>query len=67
MNAAVLISGGGTTLHNFLQKKSAGELDIDFKLVISSNPKSGGLAYADEAQIPTKSRLPEGVPESGPV
>ena len=54
MNAAVLISGGGTTLRNFLQKKSAGELDIDFKLVISSNPKSGGLAYADEAQIPTK-------------
>ncbi len=54
MNAAVLISGGGTTLRNFLQKKSAGELDIDFKLVIASNPESGGLVYADEADIPTK-------------
>ncbi|HJN66107.1 MAG TPA: formyltransferase family protein, partial [Pirellulales bacterium] len=54
MNAAVLISGGGTTLRNFLQKKSAGELDINFELVISSNPESSGLAYAEAAQIPTK-------------
>ncbi len=54
MKVAVLISGGGTTLRNFLEKKSAGELDVDVDLVISSCPDAGGLVYAAEAEIPTK-------------
>lgn len=53
MNVAVLISGSGTTLRNFLEKKAAGQLDVDFGLVISSEPMAGGLAYATEANIPT--------------
>ncbi len=54
MRVAVLISGGGTTLRNFLEKKAAGELDVDFALVVSSNPKARGLEIAAEAGIPTE-------------
>jgi phosphoribosylglycinamide formyltransferase-1 len=54
LKLAVLISGGGTTFRNFLQKKAAGELDVDFALVISSNPQAGGLKFAAEAGIPTR-------------
>jgi phosphoribosylglycinamide formyltransferase-1 len=50
---AVLISGGGTTLRNLIALRRAGELPVDFKLVISSNPAAKGLAYAAEARIPT--------------
>lgn len=53
MNVAVLISGSGTTLRNFLEKKAAGQLDVDIGLVISSNPNAGGLVYAAEADIPS--------------
>lgn len=50
---AVLISGGGTTLRNLLEKKEQGQLDIDVRLVISSSPKAGGLAIAASRNIPT--------------
>jgi formyltetrahydrofolate-dependent phosphoribosylglycinamide formyltransferase len=49
---AVLISGGGTTLRNFLEKMRAGQLRIDVRLVVSSNPAARGLEYAAEAGIP---------------
>jgi phosphoribosylglycinamide formyltransferase-1 len=49
---AVLISGGGTTLRNLLEKIHAGLLDIEIRLVISSNPQAGGLAFAAQASIP---------------
>ncbi|MCA9200340.1 MAG: phosphoribosylglycinamide formyltransferase [Planctomycetales bacterium] len=49
---AVLISGGGTTLKNLIQCHSAGKLDVDFRLVISSSEQAGGLAFASEASIP---------------
>jgi len=48
---AVLISGGGTTLRNLIQKIDAGELDTDIRLVVSSNPTAGGLRYAEQAGI----------------
>jgi len=51
---AVLISGGGTTLRNILQKIAAGELNAAVKLVISSNPSAGGLRFAAEASIPSQ-------------
>jgi phosphoribosylglycinamide formyltransferase-1 len=47
-----LISGGGTTLKNLIDKRDRGELNVDFGLVISSNPKAGGLAFASAASIP---------------
>ncbi len=48
---AVLISGGGTTLRNLLDKIAAGELSIDVWLVVSSNPAAGGLEYVRSAGI----------------
>jgi phosphoribosylglycinamide formyltransferase-1 len=53
MPVAVLISGGGTTLRNLLTKISEQDLPIEVRLVISSSPSAGGLAYAEEASIPT--------------
>ncbi len=50
---AVLISGGGTTLKNLIQRISAGRLHVDISLVISSNHQAGGLKFAREADIPS--------------
>lgn len=50
---AVLISGGGTTLKNLLDCRDRGELPVDFRLVVSSNPAAKGLGYAEAAGIPT--------------
>jgi formyltetrahydrofolate-dependent phosphoribosylglycinamide formyltransferase len=50
---AVLISGGGTTLRNFIEKISAGQLDVEIGLVVSSNPKARGLQFAADAEIPS--------------
>jgi phosphoribosylglycinamide formyltransferase-1 len=49
---AVLISGSGRTLKNFIDLAADGELPVDIRLVISSNAKAGGLTFADEAGIP---------------
>ena len=61
MNAApkplrlvVLLSGGGTTLQNLLEKMSAGRLTAEIALVISSNSKARGLEIAKSAGIPTE-------------
>lgn len=51
---AVLISGGGTTLRNLLQKQAAGQLAAAVRLVISSHPAARGLTFAAEAGIPTR-------------
>jgi phosphoribosylglycinamide formyltransferase-1 len=50
---AVLISGGGTTLRNLIEKIQTGKLDAEIRLVVSSNPRSPGLPLAAEAGIPT--------------
>jgi len=49
---AVLISGGGTTLKNLIEKIDAGSLDVEIRLVVSSTPKAGGLKFAEKAGIP---------------
>ena len=49
---AVLISGGGTTLRNLIDRISDGRLHVAVGLVISSNPQAGGLKFAREADIP---------------
>jgi phosphoribosylglycinamide formyltransferase 1 len=48
---AVLISGGGTTLKNLIERISSGRLDVDICLVISSNSQAGGLKFARDADI----------------
>jgi phosphoribosylglycinamide formyltransferase-1 len=48
---AVLISGGGTTLRNLIDKIQGGELPVGIRLVISSNPVAAGLAFAEAAKI----------------
>gem|GEM_PF-171536 len=52
LRIVVLISGGGTTLRNLIEKSRAGEVPIDIVLVISSTEKAGGLRFAEEAKIP---------------
>lgn len=49
---AVLISGGGRTLQNFLKLSSEGQLRVDVRLVVSSSAKAGGLEFAREADVP---------------
>jgi phosphoribosylglycinamide formyltransferase-1 len=52
LRVAVLISGGGTTLRNLLDKIAADALDIEVVLVISSNHNAAGLKFAADAGIP---------------
>ena len=47
----VLISGGGTTLANFLRRIAAGTLSAEIPIVIASRPDCGGLDRAREAGI----------------
>lgn len=53
MKIAVLISGSGRTLKNFIDLVAEDQLPVDIKLVVSSNPKAGGLEFAEQAGIPT--------------
>ena len=53
LSIAVLISGGGTTLKNLLDQFAAGRLDVQIKLVVSSNAQARGLQFAAAAKIPS--------------
>jgi len=48
---AVLISGGGTTLLNLLEKNRAGQLDAEFPIVIASKEDCRGVERAREAGL----------------
>jgi formyltetrahydrofolate-dependent phosphoribosylglycinamide formyltransferase len=50
---AALISGGGTTLQNFIDRIASGEMSAEIAVVISSNPKAYGLDRARAAGIPS--------------
>jgi phosphoribosylglycinamide formyltransferase-1 len=50
---AVLISGGGTTLRNLIDKIRDGKLPAEIRLVISSSPTARGLQFAADAGIRT--------------
>ncbi len=52
LRIVVLISGGGTTLRNLIERIEAGSLSAEIPLVIASNPGAGGLKFADDAGIP---------------
>ena len=49
---AVLISGGGTTMLNFLEKIRAGELNAEIALVIASREGIAGIDRARVAGLP---------------
>ncbi len=51
MKIAVLISGSGRTLKNFIDLAAEGSLAIEIELVVSSNPQAGGLEFAKQAGI----------------
>lgn len=51
LKIAVLISGSGRTLKNFIDLAAEGSLDVEIDLVISSTPAAGGLEYAKQAGI----------------
>ncbi|MEO0532133.1 MAG: formyltransferase family protein, partial [Planctomycetota bacterium] len=53
LKIAVLISGGGRTLKNFLELTAADQLPVEIALVIASSAKAGGLRHAEEAGVPT--------------
>ncbi len=54
LKLAVLISGSGRTLKNFLDLAAEGKLPVDIRLVISSTAKAGGLKFAEAAGIPSR-------------
>lgn len=50
----VLISGGGTTLQNLLDRIATGQLNAKIVGVISSRAGVGGMTRAEQAGIPTE-------------
>lgn len=54
LKLAVLISGSGRTLKNFIDLAADGELPIAIHLVVSSTAQASGLQHAVEAGIPTR-------------
>ncbi len=53
LRLAVLLSGGGRTLQNFLDRIAAGILPAQVVLVISNQPAAHGLERARQAGVPT--------------
>ena len=54
LRLAVLISGGGRTLKNFIDLAAEGNLPIDIRLVVSSTSRASGLQHAEGAGIATQ-------------
>ncbi|MCH7753460.1 MAG: phosphoribosylglycinamide formyltransferase [Planctomycetes bacterium] len=54
LRLAVLISGGGRTLQNFIDLAAEGSLPVDIRLVVSSTSQASGLQHAEHAGIPTQ-------------
>lgn len=54
LKIAVLVSGQGTTLQNFLDEERAGRLPVETRIVISSRLRAFALERALRAGIPTK-------------
>ena len=51
LKLAVLLSGNGTTLQNFIDRIARGELDADIRCVLSSKAGAYGLTRAKDAGI----------------
>ncbi len=54
VSVAVLISGSGRTLKNFIDRIAEGQLPLDIRLVISSSAQASGLQHAEAAGIATQ-------------
>jgi len=54
LRLGVLISGGGTTLQNFLSKIAVGELHAEIAVVIASSANCGGLERARQSGLRTE-------------
>lgn len=54
INLAVLISGGGTTLQNMIDRIAAGTLDARVVTVIASKPGIKGIERAQNAGLPVQ-------------
>ena len=52
LNLAVLLSGSGRTLQNFIDLAAAGRLPVKIQVVVASKPKVLGLDRAQKAGIP---------------
>jgi phosphoribosylglycinamide formyltransferase 1 len=48
LKLAVLISGSGRTLKNFIDLAANDELPVDIRIVVSSSAAAGGLRFAEE-------------------
>jgi phosphoribosylglycinamide formyltransferase-1 len=53
LGIAVLISGSGRTLKNFIDLADARDIPVEIRLVISSSAEAGGLRFARDAGIPS--------------
>ena len=53
LRLAVLLSGGGTTLQNILDRIADGRLDAEVAVVLSSRADAYGLERARQAGVPT--------------
>ena len=51
LRLGVLISGGGSTLANFLESIAAGRLEAEIPLVVASRAECGGVAIARRAGL----------------
>lgn len=54
LRVAVLISGSGRTLKNFIDLAAEGSLPLDIRLAISSTSQASGLQHAADAGIATQ-------------
>jgi len=50
---AILISGSGSNLQSFIDRATAGDIDLDLSVVFSNKPDAFGLSRARDAGIPT--------------
>ncbi len=53
LNLAILISGGGTTLQNIIDKINDGSLNARIQVVVSNSPDAYGIKRAEQNSIPT--------------
>ncbi len=54
INLAVLLSGGGTSLQNFIDRIADGSLDARIQIVVASRRNVGGIERAQQAGLPVE-------------
>ena len=64
LRLAVLLSGGGTTLQNLIDRAAAKTLDVQIVLVVSSRAQAYGLERARQAGIPAEAVCRKDFPDT---